>query len=416
MKARALALITLVGIVATACQGGSQAGTAALRNAQIVIASDLPVGAYVRDVLPLQHAIQLAVDQQGTIAGFTLGYQPFDDSLAATAQEMKGIQNVKQMRDDSRVLGMIGPYTSNVVPAEIRLSSAVPLAMLSPSNTNVCNTISAPYCDPQPATLRAAGTSNNYFRLAPPDFVQGRAMARFAFSHLQVKRVAAFNEWDNPAEGDLIVDSFKRELEKLGGVLVLWQERALGTPRDFTDFLRKAEAMGADAVYAVSAGDNICGIRPQMKTLLPGAAFLATDGIGVNDPACIDDAKGNADGTVATFSDVDPTHSKDLATQGVVNAYLRAYPNTTDIPIYTFAAYDCARILIEAIKRAIQAGNGTLPSRAQVVSEIARGQFPGGVTGTYSFDANGDAVAPLMSIYKIENGHWVYGQQIDAGP
>ena len=39
-----------------------------------------------------------------------------------------------------------------------------------------------------------------------------------------------------------------------------------------------------------------------------------------------------------------------------------------------------------------------------------------GLTGTYSFDSNGDAVTPMMSIYQVENGQWVYKQRIDAGP
>jgi hypothetical protein len=38
------------------------------------------------------------------------------------------------------------------------------------------------------------------------------------------------------------------------------------------------------------------------------------------------------------------------------------------------------------------------------------------VTGTHSFDANGDPISPLMSIYEVQNGRWVYQQQIDASP
>jgi ABC-type branched-subunit amino acid transport system substrate-binding protein len=30
-----------------------------------------------------------------------------------------------------------------------------------------------------------------------------------------------------------------------------------------------------------------------------------------------------------------------------------------------------------------------------------------GVTGTYSFDQNGDAVTPMMSMYTIRDGGWV---------
>ena len=42
--------------------------------------------------------------------------------------------------------------------------------------------------------------------------------------------------------------------------------------------------------------------------------------------------------------------------------------------------------------------------------EIAIRQF----VGTYSFDANGDAQNPPMSIYEARDANWVYLHKIDA--
>ena len=56
---------------------------------------------------------------------------------------------------------------------------------------------------------------------------------------------------------------------------------------------------------------------------------------------------------------------------------------------------------------------GSLPNRAQVLDAVAHIQFTG-VTATYSFDANGDATAPLMEIYYVQNGAWVNKGKIDA--
>jgi hypothetical protein len=47
------------------------------------------------------------------------------------------------------------------------------------------------------------------------------------------------------------------------------------------------------------------------------------------------------------------------------------------------------------------------------VAQIATSTFSG-VSGRYSFDGNGDAVSPLMAVYEVKGGRWVYLQQIDA--
>jgi branched-chain amino acid transport system substrate-binding protein len=113
---------------------------------------------------------------------------------------------------------------------------------------------------------------------------------------------------------------------------------------------------------------------------------------------------------------VDLTQSKDEAAKTAVQAYRNAFPKTSNVGLntYTFAAYDCARLLIDAISRAIQANAGRIPTRLQVLNAVAHTEGFKGVTGTYSFDANGDAISPLMSISEVKNGGWVYLGQVDA--
>ena len=64
----------------------------------------------------------------------------------------------------------------------------------------------------------------------------------------------------------------------------------------------------------------------------------------------------------------------------------------------------------------VTANHGAFPTRPEVLDAVAHTtQFPG-LTGTYSFDPNGDAISPMMSVYRVENDQWVYKQKIDAGP
>jgi branched-chain amino acid transport system substrate-binding protein len=413
MKVRELALLAVCGLVVTACQSGSPSSGS---GGDITIASDLPTSGgadQAQGVVAVQQAIKLVIDQHPSIGRFKLTYKPMDDAVAGVPSAQKGIQNVKRMIDDASVLGMIGPYQSQQAFAEIPVANAKDLVMLSPSNTVDCLTLAAPYCDPQPDSLRPTG-HNNYFRIAGPDSLQGAAMAGVAVRSLNVKRVAAFTE--HPRTMGPIVDSFAAVLNRVGGELVLRQDLQPGTT-DFSAFLSTAKARGAQAIYAVGlSAERICGARATMKQIFTDDPyFLGWD--SMEDLQCIKDAGENANNRIyATVSAVDPTQSKDPAVKQVVDAYRKAYPKPADISPYRFAGYDCAMILINAIKRAIDANGGRIPTRRQVVEAVANTHLFKGVTGTYSFDAFGDAVSPMMSVYRVDNGRWVFWQNIDARP
>lgn len=404
---RALAPWLVAGILLSACDSGSAPGSTSPRD-EIIIASDLPASGFESNALPAQQAIAFAIQQQRTIAGYPLRYWPLDDSLAANPSPARAVGNMQQMVDTRQVLGMIGPFTSNVAPYEIPIANLEDLAMLSPSNTNDCLTLS--YCNPNEVALRPT-SRNNYFRIAAPDPVQGRAMARYAAQRLGVTRAAAFN--DIGFEGEPIIKEFADELTRHGGQVVLEQNLVASDAPDYSKFLTQARSLGAQAVYAVglAADNHDCRARAQMETLLPNSYFLTWDGITTSED-CFGDAGTDTSNMFGTFSDVDPRRVSRVSKD--VTAYLKAYTRASDVSIYTFAAYDCARIMIAAIAQAIRDNHGAVPSRPQVVAALARTQGFKGVTGTYSFDANGDALSPLMSIYTVQNGKWSYLEQIDA--
>lgn len=402
-------------LLSVALVAGCAPGGFTSNSPDIIIASDLPTLAFsdpFYSAVPVQHAIEFAIRERGGIAGFKLGYWPLDDSLAGTPSRLRAVENLERMIADHRVLGMVGPYTSNVAHEQLPLANAAGLVMISPSNTEPCLTVPAVFCDEGPGAMRRKG-SNNYFRIAAPDPVQGRGMARYIHDHLNVKQVAAINEF-GPI-GDALLGEFVREFKKVGGELVLNQSFERGT-KNFAPFLKEANASGAKAIYALGAAqDGVCAVRDQMSVLLPDAYFLGTDGIATV-TRCIADAGGTqaAEGILATRVSVDPTRSTNPAVKQLVNGYRTAYPKTSDMSEYTFAGYDCARILIDAISRAIQAKHGGLPTRAQVLAAVAETRQFNGVTGTYSFDANGDALSPLMSIYRVHDGKWVYVDKVDV--
>ena len=96
-----------------------------------------------------------------------------------------------------------------------------------------------------------------------------------------------------------------------------------------------------------------------------------------------------------------------------IDAYKKVYSKPTDIATYTFQSYDAALIVLDGISRAIDAAGGNKPTRAQVRDAIAKTKDFKGITGTWTFDQNGDITTPVFSYYQSDptntaTGGWKY--------
>lgn len=389
--------VVLVTLLLVSCQT-QQTPT----SESVGIAADLSTATYA-PARTWDKAIRFAIQRVGTVGGFNLVYRPFDDSLGGEQNALRGRENVDRAIADTAVLGLVGPLSTPLAYAELPDGNRAPLAMVSPSATGNCLTVFDPVCPVTASDLRPTGNVT-FFRLAPPDIGLGRAIAAYA-AKKGLRSVAIFNEFGSG--GRPYINGFREVFEQSGGNVVLVEDLPTSTA-SFTSFFDDARKRGVDAIYAIAnADDGACHAALQMKTLLPGVAFLANDGIALN-PNCIKDIGADAaEGIVATYPDVDSRSSTDQAVVAQVQAYTRAYPKQSDVDIYTFATYDATMLLIDAIRRAITQNKGARPSRQQVIEAVAATQDFVGVTGTYSFDANGDAKSPLMSIYRVEGGKWV---------
>jgi branched-chain amino acid transport system substrate-binding protein len=389
-------------IVATVALAGCSSVTQPPGNTKvIVIAGDFPLqGQYSRTGLSMADGVQFAVDQRHTIGQFQVVFKPFDDTLAGEMDPVKAIANIRRMAADSQTLGMVGPYTSGMAQAEIPVASQYGpnLAMVSPSTTANCLTASLQGCSP-PAR---PGGINNFFRIAAPDIDQTRAMADFAVKVLGVTRIAVLSDGGTYGEG--LANGFAQQLPAAGGTVILRQQLQ-PSANDYSELLRRIKDLGGQAIYA--GGGPVCRVRAQMSAVLPQVYFLGGDAL--LDPSCIDDAKNAADGMIATIAQGRP--STDAQTTRVLAAYKRTgWPVTP----YTYASYDCAEILMDAIERAMGANGGRVPSRSQVIEALTTTHFQG-ITGNWSFDGRGDATAPAISFYRVERGTWTFWQAVSVG-
>ncbi|MFI5283379.1 MAG: branched-chain amino acid ABC transporter substrate-binding protein, partial [Candidatus Dormibacterales bacterium] len=316
-------------------------------------------------------------------------------------------QNVQQMISNTKILGMVGPFNSGVAAAEIPVANQAPLAMISPSNTNECLTLAFDYCQKYAgytaAALRPTGM-NNYFRIAANDTHQGPAMADYAYDTLGIKTVAV---WDDQEPFGLgVANNFAKEFSAKGGKVVDRQGFDTSSKPDFHAWLNKAKADGAQGIYAGATSASYgCIPRAESQGIFdPSSYYLGPDGIG--DGQCLKDAGTTManDHMYASQGVADANTNPSAA--ATIAAYKAAHPNPSDTAAYTFAGYDCAAILIDAIDRAIKAANGGMPTRQQVIDQMAKTtNFPG-LTGTYSLTATGDPSAPALQIQQNQAAGW----------
>ena len=409
---RSAGLVVAGVLLASACSspGGNTGGT---DKGEIIIASDLPVsGADASDGIPTQNGVQFAVESTGSIKGFKLTWKGFDDTVNGAHDPQKGVQNVQQMLSDSKILGMVGPFNSPVAAAEIPVGNQGPLAMVSPSNTNNCLTQESfggkPCTDPNPKNLRPTG-KNNYFRIAAPDSFQGPAMADYAYDTLKLTKVAVWS--DNEIFGKGVADTFQQEFEKKGGKVVVRQDFDTKVTNDWKPFLTDAKSKGAGGVYAgATSGTKACIPNSQMAGIIDGP-YMTPDG-GVNSQ-CLKDSGSNTKNLYGTVAGANAELNPDA--KATIDAYKAKYTKKEDLGSYTFMAYDCAKILIDAIGRAIDANGGKMPSRQQVIDALAKTKDLKLTTGTYTFDKNGDPTTPVMSIYQVQGNDWKFIKQFAVG-
>ena len=390
-KGLALGAASLVGLAA--CGSSGPAGSKGV----IKIGVELPQsGKEASNGIPTLNGVKFAVQKRGEIKGFTIEIDNRDDAVNGVHDPAKGAQNVDAFVADSKVLGFVGPFNSNVAKAEIPKAAAAHMAMISPANTNQCLTknLPAPECDYQASDLRK-GAPNPYFRLAATDDFQGPAMADYAYDTLGIKKTAVASDNETYRKG--IADSFQKEFIKKGGDASPRQD--FPPPRDnFKPFESQANSAGAKGLYFGGTDSNkACVARQQMKGAGFDAPFMGVDGVVTSQ--CITDAADNVDNMYGTVAAADATQIPEA--KPTIDEFKKAFPDASAFGAYTMPAYDCANVLLDAISRAIDDAGGNMPTREQVRNQMTKTKDFKGVLGETEFDENGDTTNRIISIYAI---------------
>jgi branched-chain amino acid transport system substrate-binding protein len=383
-----------------ASAGASGAAAAAVApGATVTIGVELPMsGGEAANGVPTSNGVKLAVDQANAKSGNKYKYQVqiLDDAVNGVHDPAQGAKNIQQFVADKNVMGVVGPYNSNVAQAEIPLTNEAGLTQISPANTNPGLTK-----PPDALNLRKAHpTDINYFRVCTTDDIQGPAGADYVLKNLNKKSVFIVD--DNETYGKGLADAFEQRYTTDGGK-VLGHEHLSKGQQDFKSLLTKAKATNPEAIYyggVTTTGGGL--LRKQMKDVgMQNIPYIGGDGI--EESEFLQQAGDMGPGSWATVAA--PIADKLPEAQDFIKAYNAKYTDSKDkLGAYSASGYDAANIIVQAVE---SAGG----DRAKVRAYVAGLKDFKGALGTYGFDQNGDTTAKIISMWSIEGSAWVAKDQ-----
>lgn len=402
---RALALASVLALVAAGCGGSGDEGADAdcgdLGCVEVGPGETVRLGALLTlsgDSASLGeealNGIRLAIDHldqsfdgtDGRVLGHDVELVSEDDGCSAEA----GADGARSLAGQDRLVGVVGP---SCVASALDASDAIlyeeGILLVTPSVTDPVLTLPG----------HRKGTT---FRVAPNDVIQGAIAADFAYGEIRADRAATIEGGSASSAG--LARAFRDGFEAQGGEIVGKVEFE-GNRRDFRPLLERLKEGDPSVLYLPVADPSCAVIARQAKRVLPGVIRVAssacvTEGFG-------DEAGDSGEGVYATT----------LGTDGFAESYaaefLPAYQAQFGVlpsgPAAAYA-YDAATLILDAASDVgVESDDGSLSiPREALLRAAARTKGVRGITGTIGCSRSGDcAAAASVGVYRFPS--WPLG-------
>jgi branched-chain amino acid transport system substrate-binding protein len=277
------------------------------------------------------------------------------------------------------ILGEVASSRS-IAAAPIAQNAKIP--MLTPSSTNPEVTKNGDYI----------------FRSCFIDPVQGAAIAQFAAKTLGKKRAGIMVDRKNDYSTGLekvISATFVR----MGGEMVVTQSYLAGD-QDFNAQITSIKGANPDVIFVPGYYGDVALFAKQARDKGITVPLVGGDGWDAKQLYEIGGKALNG----CYFTNHYSPYDTDPAVVKFVNDYKTLYGSIPDA--FAATAYDAARIMFDAIKRA-----NSLDGKAIRDALAATNDFPG-VTGNVAFNENRDAVKPIIMIEIKDGGIYVVRERV----
>lgn len=247
-----------------------------------------------------------------------------------------------------------------------------------------------------------------YFRVCFLDPFQGEVMANYAIQGGAQKAAVITQLGDDYSSG--LGNFFRNSFAELGGEVVA-EEQFQTNQTDFKAILTNIKAAEPDVIFAPSSIATAPLLLQQARELGIEAQFMAGD--TWENQTIITNAGEAAEGVaISTFFDEGDTSNP--AAAEFVEGY-KEFINGNDeyltknggdgVAAVSALGYDAYMVALEAIK----AANST---DGEAIKDALKGVSYAGVTGSITFDENGDAEKDMAYIKTIKDGAFVFDKTV----
>ena len=300
-----------------------------------------------------------------------------DRTVELLIKDDKGDPEIAQQSieifEENKVVGIIGPMSSEMSRAAAPVAQQEKIVMISP-------------------TANSADFSEQgdfFFRVSPSDRDEAHHLAQLAFLKRGYDRISILYDLTNREYAENRVFYFRNFIEDFGGTIV---QVTSYTTRDDTDYgllATQVSQNNPDAVYILAGGSDLSRICRQLKKQGLNVPVLAT-GWAVT-PEVIRQSGAAAEG-IEFFQSYD-LNSTALPYQDFLQNYKARFHEEPELG--AFYAYESATLLLTALEQA-----RSIRNLKDTIYEIKLFE---GLQDTLEINQHGAAVRPLYH-KKIENG------------
>jgi len=333
-----------------------------------------------------------------------IDYQSLDDATAASGKwdPAQETGNANKAVADKDVVAYIGTFNSGAAKLSIPILNQANLVMISPANTypGLTKAVKGSTAPNEPNVYYPNG-KRNFSRVVATDDLQGRLAANWAQS-LGVKKVYILDDQELYGKG--LADIFDQDAKKTG-IQVLGHEGIDPKAADYKALMTKIKALGPDMIYFGGITQNNAGqlIKDMRSVGMTNdkVKFMGPDGIF--EQSFIDAGGPAASGAYATFLGLPPNQ---LA--GAGQKWYKSYKSTykSEPEPYASYGYEAAEVAINGINKVCKNDRDAIRAAVMNTKDIK------GLTGTFSFDKNGDTTLPLGSGNEVKNGKWGFTKNL----
>lgn len=373
-------LLTCVA-VASMMVGCSNSGTKSSANGTVKAPKFGFIGPLTGDAsqygTAVKNALKLAIKEYNKAHGTKITAVYYDDKADAT----EAVNAYNKLVDEDKVTAILSPVTTASCLAVASAAKTKGTPILTPSGTG------------DKITMDGDKAYSNVFRICTNDSYAGTYLAELCKTKFHYKKVAIlYNKELDYSTG--LNNAFVKEA-KNQNVAVKYNGAYNANTKDFSTFISKIKASGADSVYLPDYYETVVTITKQLRDAginLPLFGGDGWDGVlgvkGVN-------AKNFENTYYVSGFDKDATTGP---AKKFVDAYTKEYGSTPNM----FAAmeYDALNVMMEAINTAKSTDS------KKICSALAKIKVTSAACGAFTYDKNHNPIKD-MAIVTVKNGKYV---------